>query len=315
MRSSQQGLTTLALVVVVAVVIVVVSAMVLILVIPLKPVDVHEYREVPSQSGAENIDLNLVGNIGAIEVTFDDLEDKFLTLDVWVNGAINIFDDPGDYNLSFEYVFSGDTLDVDVNLEPTDLFKGIKFLVIKAEVVISDELNADLDVMTNTGSVNLTTNPHINITRMQLNTNTGSVEAYLDTGTTLWNDIEMSTNTGSVYLQWEDLVLTQDITVTLVTSTGSTDFRGRQTVALGYDLEVSSTTQTGSVSADIDISGDISAEIDWSLGTGDTEIHREIGFLKDGNHMESNNFPAEDNISISLHTSTGNVDIWAEWND
>jgi hypothetical protein len=315
MGRSQQGVATLTLVVVVAVVIMVVTIAVLILVIPIKPVDITEYREVPTQSGVENIDLNLEGNIGTINVTFGDLHDKLLTLQVRVRGAVNIFDDPGDYNPAFEYDFSGDTLDVDVDLEPTNIFTGIRFLVVECEVVISEELNADLDVMTTTGGVRLITSPHTNLTNTRLVTTTGSVEAYLDTGTTLWNDVTMSTNTGSVDLQWEDIVLAQNISVTLSTNTGSVDFEGKQTVPLGSDLEVSSSTHTGRVSADIEIGGNVSAEIDWSVGTGQTEIHRGIGFSKDGNHMESHNFPDEDSISISMNTSTGGVDIWAEWNE
>jgi hypothetical protein len=315
MKHSQEGLTTLALVVVVAVIIVVVSTILLVLVVPLKPVDMHEYREIPTQSGVENIDLNLAGNIGTIDVTFDNLGDKFLTLEVWVTGAVNIFDDPGDYNLSFEYAFSGDTLDVDVNLEPSNIFSGISLLNVECEVVISDQLKADLDVMTNTGSVTVSTIQYVNLKRMQLSTNTGSVEAYLNSGTMLWDDIEMSTNTGSVNLQWDDIILVQNTSMTLTTNTGSIDLEGRQTGALGFDLEVSSTTQTGGVTADIDISGNVSAEIDWSVVTGGTDIHRQVGFSQDGNHMESNNFPAEDNISISMETTTGSVDIWAEWNE
>ena len=298
-----------------AVIIVVVLAIILVLVVPLKPVDMHEYREIPTQSGVENVDLNLEGNIGTIDVSFDNLGDKFLTLEIWVTGAVNILDDPGDYNLSFEYAFSGDTLDVDVNLEPTNIFSGINLLHVECEVVISDQLKADLDIMTNTGSVTVNTIQHVNLTRMQLSTNTGSVEAYLDSGTTLWDDIEMSTNTGSVYLQWEDIILVQNTSATLTTNTGRVNLEGRQAEALGFDLEVSSTTQTGGVSADIDISGNVSAEIDWSVVTGGTEIHQQIGFSHDGNHMQSDNFPSEDNISISMETTTGGVDIWAEWND
>jgi hypothetical protein len=315
MKHSQEGLTTLALVVVVAVIIVVISAIVLVLVVPIKPVDMHQYREVPTESGIENLDLNLVGNIGTIDVTFDNLVDKSLTVEVWVNGVVNILNDPGDYNFSLEYVFSGDTLDVDVSLEPTGIFSGISFLQIECEVVISDQLKTDLDIMTNTGSVTVNTIQHVNLTRMQLSTNTGSVEAYLNSGTTLWDDIEMSTNTGSVYLQWEDIILVQNTSATLTTNTGRVSLEGRQAEILGFDLEVSSTTQTGGVSTHIDITGNVSAEIDWSVVTGGTEIHQQIGFSHDGNHMQSYNFPTEGNISISMETTTGGVDIWAEWND
>jgi hypothetical protein len=206
-------------------------------------------------------------------------------------------------------------LDVDVNLEPSNIFSGISLLNVECEVVISHQLKADLDVMTNTGSVTVNTIQYVNLTRMQLSTNTGSVGAYLNSGTTLWDDIEMSTNTGSVYLQWDDIILVQNTSMTLTTNTGSVDLEGRQARALGFGLEVSSSTQTGGVTADIDISGNVSAEIDWSVVTGGTDIHRQVGFSQDGNHMESNNFPAEDNISIHMETTTGSVDIWAEWNE
>ena len=312
-RHSQDGLTPLALVVVVAVLIVVVTAFVLILVLPIKPVDIHQEREVPAQSGVTNIDMDLVGKIGTVEVTFDNLGDRFLTLDVWVTGAVGIFNDPGSYNLTFDYLFAGDTLEVEVDIEPTDMFSGINFLIVDCEVVVSDLLRTGLDISVNTGSVTVETLQFVNLTRMDLNTNTGSVEAHLSSGTTLWDDISIWTNTGSVNLQWEDVSLMQNISISLATNTGSVNVDARQTVPLSHEIDVLGETHTGSVSTDMMIVGNISATIDWDIGTGGVDIERQIGFSRDGNHMQSANYPAEENISISIATTTGGVDIWAEW--
>lgn len=313
MRESRCGVTTLTLVVVIAVLILVVSALVLILVLPIKPIDITQHREVPVQEGVENIDLDLVGNLGTVEVNFDALENELITVDVHVTGTIGIFDRAEEYNLSFDYSVLDSTLVVDVDLEPTDLFKTVSFLDIYCEVVINKELRADLSVVTNTGKVILTTAQYVNITGANLDTNTGSVEAYLRSGTVLSNNITMSTNTGSVDLRWEDIILSGNASIFLSTNTGSVGMEIRQTVPLGHGSEISGTTVTGGVAIDIVVRGNISSTIDWTVNVGSTDINRNIGFTQTGNHLQSENYPSSENIAINAATNTGGVDIWAEW--
>jgi hypothetical protein len=315
MRESRHGLTTLTLVVVIVVLILIISAIVLILVLPIKPINITQYRDVPFQEGVEEIDFDLAGNIGTVEVSFDALEEELITVDVHVAGMIGIFDTADEYNLSFEYSVSGSTLLVDVDLEPTDIFKTISFLDIDCKVVINEGLRADLSVVTNTGEIKLTTAQDVNITGAYLDTNTGSVEAYIIQGTVLSNEISMSTNTGSVALHWDNVELSENASISLSTNTGSVGIEIEQTVPMGHDVEISGTTVTGRVSVDIVVQGNVSSTIDWAVNLGNADIKRNIGFTQTGDHLQSDNYPSSENIGVDVSTNTGGIDIWAEWTE
>lgn len=313
MRVSRCGITTLTLVVVIVVLILVVSVLVMILVLPIKPIDITQHREVPTQEGVENIDLDLVGNIGSVEVIFDDLENELITVDVHVAGTIGIFDSAEEYNLTFDHSVSDDTLLVDVDLDPGDLFRTVSFLDIDCEVVIDRSLRTDLNVLTNTGRVVLSTAQNVNITGVSLSTNTGSVEAHFAPDTVLSNEVSMSTNTGSVDLHWDDITLFENTSITLSTNTGSVGIEIDQTVPMGHDVEISGTTVTGGVSVDIVVQGNVSSTIDWVVNLGSADIKHNIGFTQTGDHLQSDNYPSSEKIGVDVSTNTGGIDIWVEW--
>jgi hypothetical protein len=310
---SGDAITTLTVVVIIAILIVAASSIVIVLFLPIKPVDVYEHREIASEAGVDSIDLEIEAEIAQVDVTFDDLGDKFMTLDVWVRGGIGILQDEPDYNITFDYDIVDDTLEVDVNVDQPGIFESISFLNVDCELVISDTLRTDLGVSIDIGSITMRTIGYSNITGLDLDASTGSIMALIVPGTTVWGNVSLGTSTGSVDLEWEDVIIQQDTDLSLISSTGEVNVDVSQERETGFDLSISGVTNTGSVSADVIISGNISSSIDWEYDVGSVDIHRQVGFTQTDGHMESENHPGTENIAIALSTSTGSVDIWAEW--
>ena len=198
MRLSKEGITTLGVVIIVAVLVVSITRVVITFFLPIKPSTWINKRGDRSRGGVENLYLDISGELGNVELVFDDLDDRFLTLDVHIAGGTGILEDPMQYNLNFDFEISGVDLEVEVDMDEGNTFQGIGFLNVDCHMVIHDALRSDLKVTMGVGSVVMETLPFSNLTGIDVRTSTRSVEVNFVPGTTMLGNMSLITSIGSV---------------------------------------------------------------------------------------------------------------------
>jgi len=104
-----------------------------------------------------------------------------------------------------------------------------------------------------------------------------------------------------------------DTSMFLSSITGNVNVDIWQIIRTGHNLSISEFANTGGVSPDIIMEGNVSSTIDWAFQTGKVKIHRQVGFMLTGGHLESENHPVSDSVALVLSTKTGQIDIWAKW--
>jgi hypothetical protein len=303
------GLITLLLVIVV----VIVPAVIVVLSLPLRPIYSSDSREVPFQIGVEAIALNFTADVAQVNIFFEDLEGKFVTLDISATGKVGSLSFDSDLPNLFDLIFDpnvvSDVLTLIVVVDAVD----IGWLNLTCHLRIDSSLNASLDVTTENGGIVLTPEDGVVFTSLRLDATTGGVKVSMAGGVAVAGDVSASATSGGIELLWDNVIVTNDVSVSLETTLGSVNVKITQNMTPLSNVTLSTETTTGGVAFAIEINGNIGAKIVPTSTSGLIAVNRQVGFSGTTSPLLSDNYPADSNFDVSLRTTAGSIDIDAKY--
>ncbi len=309
-REERRPISTLAIVLIVLIVTAAVIAAIAFL--PVRAVDVSESRDVPYQTGVDTVNLDFTADVARVNVAFEDLSGKLVTLNVSATGRVGVFTSPDVFDLTFDDTIVDNVLTVTSELD-TAPFWYSGFLRITCDIRIDPSMNASLDVKTSTGGIVMNTLSGVVLNSVRLETTTGGVEANLVKDVVVAGDVSVKATTGGVEFSWDNAIITEDVLVNAKTTTGGVDVDVKQDMELLGNITLKAEATTGGVDFSIEIRGDIGAKIESKVTTGGIDIDRQVRFSGTESLLQSDNYPASNNFDISLNTTTGGIAIDAKY--
>ena len=311
-RGTRRPRSTLSIVLIIL--LVSASIIVAITFLPLRGVDVNASRSVPYQTSVDTIALDFVADVARINVVFEDLEDNLVTLHLSILGNVGVFAPSNLYDLAFEKTVVDNVLTVNSELDVVDLVWPSSFMTLNVtcDLRIDYSLNASINIKTSVGRIILDTRSGTVLTATSLETTTGGVEATLVDGIILSGDISLTSTTGGVKLDWNNVIATQDVQLDVTTTTGGVNVDITQDSRLQEEVTINAAAITGGVDFTIDLQGAVGAKIESAVTTGGINIDRQIGFSGTNAQLQSDNYPADSNFETALQTTTGGINIDAK---
>jgi hypothetical protein len=281
---------------------------------PLRRVDVTASRSVPQQTGIDTLILDFTADVARINVAFEDLDDVLVTLHLSILGNVGVFAPDRLYDLTFDHAIVDNALTVTSELDVADLVGVLSFtqLNVTCDLRIDSALTAGLTIQTSVGGIVVHTQSGTVLLATNLETTTGSVEATLASGVILSDDVSLTSTTGSVHLDWNNVLATKDLRVDVTTTTGGIDVDVEQDARLQHDVTLNAAATTGGVDCTLDLQGAVGATIASAVTTGGIAIDRQIGFSGSTAQLQSDNYPAASNFEVHLQTTTGGIMIDAQ---
>jgi len=303
-----------ALTIVLVVILVSAAAIVTIAFLPVRAVDISESRDVLYQAGVDTVNLNFTADVALVNVAFEDLVDKLVTLDVSVTGRVGALVSTDLLDLTFDNTTIDNVLTVTSELDITGGgWPWYSSLNVTCNIRIDHSMNASLDVKTSTGGITMGTQAGVVLNSLSLEATTGGVEANLVEDIVVAGDVSVKTTTGGVKFSWRNVIVTRDVLVDVETTTGGVDVDVTQEEELLGNVTLEAEATTGGVNFAIDIQGDVGAKIESSVTTGGIDIDGQVGFGGTESLLRSDNYPAGSNFNVSLKTTTGGINIDARY--
>jgi len=308
-RGARAQIAAVAVILIILGVAIVIAAIAL---LPLRPVNVTETRDVPSQAGVDVLKLGFAADVAQVNVAFQQLAGKAISLHVSVTGRGPLIQG-SPYTLTFDHSTSGGVLTVNSILQTPGAWPRLLDLQVTCDLRIDPSMRSSLDIKTSVGRVVVDTRAGAVIDSLNVETTVGGAQANLVENTVLAGDVSVRSTTGGVTLSWRDVIVTSGLTVDLRTTTGAVAADLRQDERLRQTVTLRAEATTGGVDLAIDIRDDVAARIESSTSLGGIDIVRRVGFSGTESLLESNNYPAEGNFDVSLRTSTGGVRVDARY--
>ncbi len=322
MKKERRPMNVLAIVLIALLVIAaVIVAIVAITFLPIRAVDVERQMSVPYTSGVNTLNLDLIADVASVNIAFEDLTDELqspsIVLDASATARAGVFASPDSLE-RFMPVWhdetEGNVLTVTVRQDIDTLdWTWYSSLKITFDIRIDPSMDTSLNIKTNTGGILLDTEAGVNLTSLSLEATTGGVEASLVDDIVVAGDISVETTTGGVKLFWDNVIVTNDIQVDALTTTGGVVVDVKQDKELSQNVDLKADATTGGVNFAVDIQGDVGAEIESIVTTGGIDVDRQVGFSGTAFLLRSDNYPANHNFDVSLETTTGGIDIDAKY--
>jgi len=317
-REKRRPISTLAIVLIILLVILPVAIVALVF-LPVHVVNVRESHDVPYQTGIDTINLNFTADVARVNVTFEDLTDKLLTLNVSATGRVGMFTSLPQSEELFDLTFDDAIVDnvLTVTSEVDTFGDSLprlwsSWLHVTCDIRIDPSMNASLNVKTSTGGIVMNTQANVVLNSLRLEATTGGVEANLVENVVVAGDVSAKTTTGGVKFSWNNVNVTNDILVNVETTTGGVDVNVKQDESLLGNVALEAEATTGGVNFAIDIRGDVGAKIVSSVTTGGINIDRQVRFSGTTSPLQSGNYPAGSNFNVNLKTTTGGINIDAK---
>lgn len=282
--------------------------------LPIRPVDVHENRNVPFQIGVQAVVIDLTVDVGSVNITFSDLANDAVRFSLSVSGYGNLLSNQP-YTLTFDQATNGNVLTVTSEVE-TSIFHGwwnLNFLETECDLVIDQSLNASITVRTGTGGISFETRSGVVLNSVRLETATGAIGAIFAENTIVTRDSIIRTATGAQSLSWQNVIAERDITVGIGSVTGAVSIDIKQDERLRNRVELRVEVTTGAINLALDLSGDIVSEVTSSTTTGSINVQGSNGFSGSSTQLQSNNYPSDSQFDITLQTTTGGINIDASF--
>jgi len=314
-REERRSMSALAILAIVLIALIVTAAVIAALAfLPIRAVDVSESRDVPYQTGVDTVNLDFTADVARVNVAFEDLTDKLVTLNVSATGRAGVLVSPDLFDLTFDHTIVDNVLTVTSEVDTFGRgWPWYSWLRVTCDLHIDPAMNASLDVKTSIGRIVVDTQAGLVLNSLSLEATTGGVEANLVEDVVVAGDVSIQTTTGGVEFSWDNVIVTSDVLVNVETTTGGVDVDVTQDEGPLRNVTLKAGATTGGVDFSIEIRGDIGARIESSVTTGGINIAGQVGFSGTESLLQSDNYPASSNFSISLKTTTGGIDISAQY--
>ncbi|MHA2397363.1 MAG: hypothetical protein ACXADU_00555 [Promethearchaeota archaeon] len=184
-------------------------------------------------------------------------------------------------------------INFELHKKPTPFFIFGILHSIQIDVTLRTDVGYNIGAYTATGSVNLDASTGVVLNNTSLSSSTGSVALNADEDASFLGDTHLGTSTGSINIYADNNTFSNGLSAG--TSTGSATLNFTNCI-MGDDLSVQ--VSTGSIdlkSYNMVYTQDATWDLDTATGGIDVEIYQSMGIGA--------------NVTGSIHTSTGSVDI------
>jgi hypothetical protein len=215
-------------------------------------VDVTASRSVPQQTGVDTLILDFTADVAHVNVVFENLDDALVTLCLSIFGNVGVFAPDRLYDLAFDHAVVDNALTVTSELDVAELVGGLSVtqLNVTCDLWIDSALTAGLTIQTSVGGIVVHTRLGTILLATSLETTTGGVEATLVSGVILSGDVSLTSTTGSIRLDWNNVLATKNLRVDVTTTTGGIDVEVKQDARLQPDVTLNAAVTTGGIKID-----------------------------------------------------------------
>ena len=280
--------------------------------LPVRTVDIRESRYVPSRVGVDKIELILTADAANVNVTFENLTDELVTLNVSANGGVGAFVPTNLLNIAFNYTVVGNTLTVTSNVNTVLRWPTSSWLYITCDLRLDQSMNSSINVRTNTGRIAMKAQSGIVLDSLNLETTTGEIEAKLK-DSIVKGAVSFTTTTGAIKFSWTNIIAKNNISVNTKTTTGPIIINATQDDRLLSNVTMNIEATTGGIQFNMTIHDNVGTKIESKVTLGVINVHKQVGFAGSTSSLQSRNYPASNNFDVDLKTTTGGIDIDAEY--
>jgi hypothetical protein len=283
-----------------------------IVLLPIQPVDFNQTNEA-SAANVSQLNMTIKADAANVYVSYRNLSgNQRAAVNVSATGSRGIFSSDQPVTLEFEERTIGSTLTYTVRISRTDSWFFTQNVL--CYVYIDPSVALNLTVQTVAGQITFETRETLTIQNLSLETTTGNVEANLTPNVLVAGSLALRAVTGNVKLGWNGADVSENVPVTLRTTTGSAE---ANIIQSGHDLSGNVTldveTTTGGIDFALDINGGVGAKIE-TIHTviGGIDVEQQ-GFSADEAPLQSDNYPASGNFLVSLRATTGGIQVKANY--
>jgi hypothetical protein len=282
------------------------------LLLPFYPVHFNETKQVP-KADMNIVLVDLQVDVANVNVSFKNLPNSMVILNVTAEGNVGIFDDPDNaLNVTFNHQTANNSEVVIASVSRVGKWPISYALNVKCDLYVDPSVNLSLNARSSVGNIVMNADTKTTLQNIELETTTGSVDVSLSKNVVVANFISLATTTGTVQFNMNNADVSSNVSVNLRSTTGSVNVDLAATQNLLANVTVNARTTTGGVN--------LSMEIDNNVG-GRIESHTDIGRITvdvqkfSGNQtpLQSNNYPAGSNFLVNLKTTTGGINICAAY--
>jgi len=280
--------------------------------LPVRAVKFTQSEEVAFHPGIEMLNLNFSADIAQVNVVFEDLADRLVTLNVSATGDVGILAPSDPLNVTFDHAFKGNKLMVISRVNGVAGWPWLFGLHVVCDLRVDLSMRVTMNVKTSVGKIVMSTKTGVVFDSLKLEAITGGVEASLVSNVAVNGDVSVRTTTGGIDFSWEDVNVTGDALVEVGTTTGGVNVNVTQNRGLPANVTLNAEATTGGVRLDMTIHDNVGANIESSTAVGGIDVHK-TGFSGTKSPLQSDNYPASSNFIVSLHTTTGGVNVNATY--
>lgn len=280
--------------------------------LPVRTIDIEESRYIPSQVGVDNIELVLAADVANVNVTFENLADKLVVLNVSANGGVGAFAPTSLLSIAFNYTVVHNTLTLTSNVNTVLGWPASSWLYITCDLRLDQSMSSAISVRTNTGKITLKTQSGTALNSLNLETTTGKIEAILK-DSTVKGTVSFTTRSGDIKFSWTNMIAKNNIMVNAKTTTGPVIVNATQDDSLLSNVTMNIEATTGGIQFDMAIQNNIGARIESAVTLGAINVHKQDRFAGSKSPLQSSNYHASSNFDVHLKTTTGAIDIGAKY--
>jgi hypothetical protein len=284
-----------------------------ILYLPFRSVNFNQLEQVPFEAGINTANLDLSADVATYNITFGNLGGNVMIMNVSAIGGVGLLAPSQPLNVTVTYSRSGNTLFINSRVNRNGAWwpipGGLKFI---CDVRIDRALNLTVKVSTNVGNIIMTASSRVVFDSLDLDTVSGQVEASLGNNVIVNDAVLVQSTTGTTDFSWESVRVARNITINVRTTTGVTNVNITQNNPMFGNVTLNAETVTDSVNFDMTIHDNVGATISSTTTTGGINTDTK-GFSGTKSPLQSTNYPAANNFSITLQTTTGSININAAY--
>ncbi len=260
----------------------------------------------------ESMDITIDADVCDVDVSFGDLENKWVEVSMSVEGRSGYISGSPDINFTVDHSLNGANLSVSIVLD-MDTGPTVSYDESDIVVTIGRSVLLFLEIEVDVGDVVITVPENATLTGAAVHVDVGGLHVHLDEGANV-GGLELRSDVGSVNMDCANANFDEGSTVSAETGTGSIYLDVAQSSTPEGNVTFDCFAGVGSVRLTLTIEGDVAAEITSQANVGDIETDLS-GFSGMDVHLLSDNHPDTWSIEFFLEADVGSVYIDAEWGE
>jgi hypothetical protein len=280
--------------------------------LPFHSVDFNQTKQVPKAS-INHVLVDLQVDVANVDVSFKNLPNSMVILNVTANGNVGLFDDPDHaVNVTFAHQTTNNSEVVVASVSRVARWPILYDLNVNCDVHVDPSVNLDLNVRSSVGNIVMDADTKMTLQNIDLETTTGNVDVRLSKGVVVDDSVSLKSTTGTVQFRMDDADVSSNASVNLRSTTGVVNADLIEPQSLSGNVTVDARTTTGNINLSLEIDGDVGSRIESQTDIGRINVAVQK-FSGNQTPLQSNNYPAGSNFLVNLKTTTGRINICAAY--